>query len=82
MITRQKWMTLLIVFALSLMIATTPVFGADEPVEEPTTTAESATDYGPGTTLIFILLGMTGVLVVGGASWFTEISARKSKKSS
>jgi hypothetical protein len=79
---RQKWMTLLIVFALSLMIATAPVFGADEPVEEATTTAESATDYSAGTTLIFILLGMTGVLVVGGASWFTEISARKAKKSS
>lgn len=79
--TRQKWMTLLIVFCLSLMIATAPVFGAEEPVTE-TPTTEEAVDYGPGTTLIFLLMGGTGVAVVGGFNWFMEISERKNRKSS
>jgi len=81
LMTRQKWMTLLIILSLSLMIATAPVLGAEEPVAEAQTTQETV-DYGPGTTLIFLLMGLTGVAVVGGLNWFTEISERKNKKSS
>ncbi|MCU0480393.1 MAG: hypothetical protein MUE54_04185 [Anaerolineae bacterium] len=80
--TRQKWMTLFVVLCMTLLIATTPVFGAEEPVAETPTTAEEAVDYGPGTTLIFLLMGITGVTVVGAFNWFTEMSERKEKKSS
>ena len=75
---RQKWMTLMIVVMLALMVATTPIF-AQEETTEPQTTTET-TNYSTGITLIFLILGMTGVAAVGGLNWFTEISKRKSKK--
>lgn len=78
---RQKWMTLMIVVILALMVATTPIFAAEEPTTEAQTTTET-TNYSTGITLIFLILGMTGVAAVGGLNWFTEISERKSKKSS
>jgi len=77
--TRQKWMTLLIILVFSFMIATMPVFGAEEPVAE-TATTEEAVNYGPGIALIFLLTGFGGVAVVGVVNWFTEISERKNKK--
>lgn len=80
--TRQKWMTLLVVLCMAMLIATMPVFGAEEPVAETPTTSEESVDYGPGITLIFLLTGITGVTVVGAFNWFTEMSERKDKKSS
>lgn len=78
---RQKWMTLGIGVILVLMVATTPIFAAEETTAESQTTTET-TNYSTGITLIFLILGMTGVAAVGGLNWFTEISERKSKKSS
>ena len=79
--TRQKWMTLLIILVFSLMIATMPVFGAEEPVGETATTAtEEAVNYGPGIALIFLITGFTGVMAVGGLNWLTEMTERKNKK--
>lgn len=78
---RQKWMTLVIVVVLALMVATTPIFAAEETTTESQTTTET-TNYSTGITLIFLILGMTGVAAVGGLKWFTEISERKNKKSS
>ncbi|MDX2078107.1 MAG: hypothetical protein SFZ02_16875 [bacterium] len=80
--TRQKWMTLLIILVFSLMIATMPVFGAEEPVDETATTAttEEAVNYGPGIALIFLITGFAGVTVVGGINWLIEMNERKNKK--
>lgn len=77
----QKWMTLVIVVLFGLMIATTPILAQETTTPETQTTA-STVDYSTGITLIFLILGMTGVAVVGGLIWFTEISERKNKKSS
>ncbi|HRF95761.1 MAG TPA: hypothetical protein PLZ51_11225 [Aggregatilineales bacterium] len=77
--TRQKWMTLLIILVFSFMIATMPVLGAEEPVAE-TATTEEAVNYGPGIALIFLITGFTGVMAVGGVKWLTEMTERKNKK--
>ncbi len=78
---RQNWMTLTIAVMLALMVATTPIFAQEETTTDTQTTTET-TNYSTGITLIFLILGMTGVAAVGGLNWFTEISERKSKKSS